>query len=78
MIVCRAKRVLIFLKKKKRKKGTSSFCDSIFLKRLSIIKEYNSLLFVMEMFCYGNFLLVGEILLFSCIMEIILMKIKIK
>lgn len=55
VIVFRAKRVLIFLKKKKRKKGTSSFCDSIFLKRLSIIKEYNPILFVMEMFCYGNF-----------------------
>lgn len=68
---------LDFFEEEEEEKG-SFFLRFNLLKRLSIIKEYNSLLFVMEMFCYGNFLLVGEILLFSCIMEIILMKIKIK
>lgn len=69
---------LDFFEEEEEEKGGFFFLRFNLLKRLSIIKEYNPILFVMEMFCYGNFLLVGEILLFWYIMEIILMKIKIK
>lgn len=49
---------LDFFEEEEEEKGGFFFLRFNLLKRLSIIKEYNPILFVMEMFCYGNFLLV--------------------
>lgn len=46
---------LDFFEEEEEEKGGFFFLRFNLLKRLSIIKEYNPILFVMEMFCYGNF-----------------------